>query len=72
MKLTDSKIDLADVKDQIKSHWTREKGASFLTTAADGVVWRVWVPAWNRTDCWASKIGTDGKQSRTFCRFNTK
>ena len=72
MKLSESAIDIDEVRRQIEQHWSPKRGAMFAIVAGNGTVWTITVPAYNRTDCWAIKAGTKGKQRRTSCRFSTR
>jgi hypothetical protein len=72
MRLSESTIDIDDVRRQIEQQWSQKRGAMFATVAANGTVWNITVFAYNRTDCWARKAGTKGEQRRTFCRFSTR
>lgn len=72
MTLSESTIDLDEVRRQIEQHWSPRRGAMFAVVAENGTVWDITVWPHNRTDCWAIKAGTQGEQCRTFCRFSTR
>ena len=68
MELT--KEVMETVRATIEDQWSVDGGCSFAVTDGRGVKWDVEVPFYDKWDCWAIKQGTQGRQFRTFERFN--